>query len=127
MSKIDLTRPVIPARLPENASLKVPGNKDGHVSFDRVLQQTMQNTPVRFSQHAEKRMHLRNISLTPEAIKRLERAVDKAAQKGARESLVLLDNLALIVSIANRTVITAIDGPNIKENVFTNIDSAVIT
>ena len=51
--------------------------------------------------------------------------MDRAAQKGARESLVLLDDVALVVSIKNRTVITAVDAANLKENVFTNIDSAV--
>ncbi len=53
--------------------------------------------------------------------------MDKAAAKGARESLILMDNLALVVSIRNRTVITAVDEKRMKEHVFTNIDSAVIT
>ena len=52
--------------------------------------------------------------------------VDRAAAKGAKESLVLVDNAALVVSIKNRTVITAVDQAHLKENVFTNIDSAVI-
>ena len=57
----------------------------------------------------------------------LKSAVDKAAQKGARESLILMNNdLALVVSVTNRTVITAMDGASIRDNVFTNIDSAVI-
>jgi flagellar operon protein len=56
----------------------------------------------------------------------LNQAVDRAESKGAKESLVLMDQLALIVSIKNRTVITAVDGESMKENVFTNIDSAVI-
>ena len=58
---------------------------------------------------------------------KLSTAVHKAAQKGAKESLILMNNeLALVVSIANKTVITAMDGPSLKDNVFTNIDSAVI-
>lgn len=57
---------------------------------------------------------------------KLHTAIEKASNKGARESLILMDDLALVVSIKNKTVITAIDGANIKENVFTNIDSAVI-
>jgi len=52
--------------------------------------------------------------------------VSKAAAKGARESLILLDDKAFVVSVRNRTVITAVDGEHLKENVFTNIDSAVI-
>ncbi len=57
---------------------------------------------------------------------RVKEGVDRAAAKGARESLVLMDNVALVVSIKNRTVITAVDKANLKESVFTNIDSAVI-
>ena len=56
----------------------------------------------------------------------MENAVGKAREKGARDSLILMDNLALVVSIKNNTVITAVDEQSLKENVFTNIDSAVI-
>jgi flagellar operon protein len=56
----------------------------------------------------------------------LQRAVSRAEEKGAKDSLVLLRDLAFIVSVKNRTVVTAVDGEHIKENVFTNIDSAVI-
>ena len=94
-------------------------------SFDQVLNQTMGG--VKFSQHASQRLQTRNISLSNEQMNQLKSAVDKAAQKGARESLILMNNdLALVVSVTNRTVITAMDGSSIRDNVFTNIDSAVI-
>jgi flagellar operon protein len=64
--------------------------------------------------------------MTPEILGKLEKAVAGAASKGSRDSLILMKNLAFIVNIPNRTVITAMDGENMKENVFTNIDSAVI-
>ena len=57
----------------------------------------------------------------------MEEAVDKARNKGGRETLILLGDVALVVSVVNRTVITAIDGDSLKDNVFTQIDSAVIT
>ena len=53
-------------------------------------------------------------------------AVDKMAQKGARESLIYMNDMAFVVSVANRTVITAMDGKSARENIFTNIDSAAI-
>jgi flagellar operon protein len=94
-------------------------------SFDQVLSQTMGN--VKFSQHATQRLQTRNINLSNDQMNQLKSAVDKAAQKGARESLILMNNdLALVVSVTNRTVITAMDGSSIRDNVFTNIDSAVI-
>lgn len=66
------------------------------------------------------------MSLGDDELSRLAGGVNRAAAKGARESLVLMDDKAFVVSVRNRTVITAVDGENMKENVFTNIDSAVI-
>lgn len=81
---------------------------------------------IRWSSHASARLMQRGIELTTEQHTRLETAVDKAAAKGAKDSLVLLDDTALVVSAQNRTVITALGMHQAKENVFTNIDSAVI-
>ena len=81
---------------------------------------------LKFSKHATQRLASRGIELSSGDMERINRAVDTARQKGARDSLVLLDRLALVVSIKNNTVITAVNEDAIKENVFTNIDSAVI-
>ncbi len=59
-------------------------------------------------------------------MERLQGAVQRAANKGSRDALVLMDNLAMVVSVKNRTVVTVVDKDNLKQNVFTNIDSAVI-
>jgi len=98
--------------------------KQPAASFDALLRKEMGG--VRFSAHAEQRLKSSRIVLTPEQMERLSGAVSKAEAKGARESLILLDDLALVVSVRNRTVITAIGPDRLKENVFTNIDSAVI-
>ncbi len=79
-----------------------------------------------FSKHLNERMNRRKIDLSPEKLDRLSQAVDNLAEKGARESVVLLDNLALLVSVSNRTVLTAINTQNMKNGVFTNIDSVVV-
>lgn len=81
---------------------------------------------LRFSAHAQARLKSREIQLGSEQLHRLEAAVSRAAAKGARDSLVLLGDLALVVNIPNRTVITAVDGAHLRDSVFTNIDSAVI-
>ncbi|MDI6799969.1 MAG: TIGR02530 family flagellar biosynthesis protein [Actinomycetota bacterium] len=94
-------------------------------SFAKVLESEFKSG-LKFSAHAQKRLLARNINLSDEHMSRVKEAVSKAAAKGARESLILLDDLAFVVSVKNRTVITAIEGESIKENVFTNIDSAVI-
>ena len=97
------------------------------VPFDTVLQNTVDKVQtLKFSAHAKERLSLRNINLSEDDLDRLNMAVNKAAMKGARQSLLVMDNQAFIVSVPNRTVITALDGGSMKENVFTNIDSAVI-
>jgi len=95
--------------------------------FDAVLQTSVdRGQALKFSAHAKERLALRNINLSEEDMARITDAVNKAAAKGARQSLLVMDQLAFIVSVTNRTVITALDGGSMKENVFTNIDSAVI-
>ncbi|MBE5869648.1 MAG: flagellar protein [Lachnospiraceae bacterium] len=79
-----------------------------------------------FSKHAKNRLDERKIDLTTDQLKRLEEGTEKAGKKGIRESLVLVDDLAFIVNIKNRTVVTAMDQMESKENIFTNIDGAVI-
>lgn len=81
---------------------------------------------VRFSAHAQTRLQSRQIALQPDHLDRLQGAVQRAASKGSRDALVLMDDMAMLVSVANRTVITVVDKDNLKQNVFTNIDSAVI-
>jgi flagellar operon protein len=98
------------------------GDNEG---FGKILEQNL-NKGLKFSRHARERLEARNIRLTADKLDRLEDAVGKARAKGARDSLVLMDDLALVVSIKNNTVVTAVDGHSIKENVFTNIDSAVL-
>ncbi|NGM81148.1 flagellar biosynthesis protein [Paenibacillus sp. 7124] len=91
-------------------------------SFEKVLQRKL----LKFSNHAARRLEQRGIQLGNKQLDQISSAVDKAAAKGSRESLILMNNLALIVSVANRTVVTAMDGDSMKDNVFTQIDSAVI-
>ena len=81
---------------------------------------------LKFSSHALKRLEQRGISLSGADVDRLETAMDKVQAKGGKDSLILMDDLALIVSIKNRTVVTALDPKSQKQGVFTNIDSVVI-
>ncbi len=81
---------------------------------------------LKVSNHAKTRLESREIALDADKWERVLQGVEKAAEKGAKESLVMVDDVALVVSVKNRTVITAVDQNHLKENVFTNIDSAVI-
>lgn len=127
MSQNIFIRPTqIGSAQPITTSKSAKSNNFGS-SFETLFQQQLANDrEIKFSAHALKRLETRNINLSQDDLTLLSHAVDRAESKGARESLVLMDQLALIVSIKNRTVITAVDGQSMKENVFTNIDSAVI-
>ncbi len=96
-------------------------NSDG-VSFRELLSQQQ----LKFSHHAEQRLQQRGIQLQPDQLERIASAVDQAAAKGAKDSLVLFQDIAMIVSVPNRTVVTAMDGHSMKEHIFTQIDSAVV-
>ena len=99
----------------------------GASDFASALQtEVSKQSGVKISAHAAKRMADRSVELSENDQARLEAAVDRIESKGADKSLVLMDNLALLVSAKNRVVITAIDSASAKDGVFTNIDSAVI-
>lgn len=100
--------------------IKTPTGK----SFDEVLRGELDR--LKFSHHAQTRLESRNIQLSDDDVKQLADAVDRASQKGSQDSLVLMKNVAFIVNVKNRTVVTAVDGDNLNQNVFTNIDSAVL-
>jgi flagellar operon protein len=98
--------------------------KTSDISFADVFEQ--KQNEVRFSKHAMQRLESRNISLSEEQSARLENGVKKAGDKGINESLVMIDSLAFIVNVPNKTVVTAMDQTETQSNVFTNIDGAVI-
>jgi flagellar operon protein len=102
--------------------------KENGLSFQQVLEKTKQeneNQGLRFSKHASQRLESRNIDLSKTQMERLEQGTTKAREKGIRESLIMVDDLAFIVNVKNNTVVTAV---NDSENgVFTNIDGAVIS
>ena len=95
-----------------------------------VLQQSSaqkaETGELKFSKHALSRLSDRNITLDTEQLERLQAGAEKAGEKGIRDSLVMVDRLAFIVNIPNRTVVTAMDSTATEENIFTNINGAVI-
>lgn len=108
------------------AESKPLGTLDGR-SFEDIFKQKLESTSeLKFSKHASQRLDDRNIELTQEQSQRLEEGVLKASAKGITDSLVLVDTLAFIVNVPNQTVVTAIDQTESEENIFTNIDGAVI-
>ncbi len=98
-------------------------------SFEEILklkQDASEDEKLKFSKHASMRLENRNIELTPSQSERLEAGVKRASEKGIQESLVMVDSYAFIVNVPNKTVVTAIDQEESENQVFTNIDGAVI-
>jgi len=101
--------------------------KDEVKSFSKVLDEKIaENRNLKFSTHAMQRLDKRQINLSPAKLSRLEGGVRNVEEKGGRSSLILLDDVAYIVSIKNRTVITALTKEATQNNVFTNVDSVAI-
>ena len=126
MSTIDqiyFPNPIQPVGNTTRSTKSQPTGPVGETAFSKVLDQTQ---GVKFSQHAQDRLKARNISFSNDQLQQLEGAVNSVAQKGGKDSLVMMGDAAFVVSVKNRMVVTALDRNQMKGNVFTNIDSAVV-
>lgn len=110
-------------QMPDKPRMKQAGN----LSFQEILEQASGiGREVRFSKHASNRLNTRNIELTDGQMERLNEGAKRAQAKGIKDSLVLVDSLAFIVNVPSSTVVTAMEQSEAQENIFTNIDGAVI-
>ncbi|MFN3454354.1 MAG: TIGR02530 family flagellar biosynthesis protein [Pseudobdellovibrio sp.] len=146
LARIDNLIPKAPVEIKSDKS-NLEGNQktEGAGSFKDTLENLIANTSLqeagfknplaakdeaknilKFSNHAVERMQSRGIMYDSERLSKLEDAVKKAAAKGSKDTLVLMDDSAAIVSVKNNTVVTVMDKNNLKENVFTNIDSTIV-
>lgn len=111
---------IIPVKNTVSKETKDPSSLD----FQKILQESLKDEKIKISQHARQRMLERNIKLKESDMDTLNKAMNNLEQKGARESLMLYKDLALIASVNNRTIITALQSDEME--IVTNIDSAVI-
>ncbi len=95
-------------------------------SFQGVLERVQDQRGISLSKHARVRMMARDIRLDNEQVQRLSMAVERARQKGVRDTLVLMDDTAFVVNVKSTTVVTAAKSDTLRDRVFTNIDGAVI-
>ncbi|MBN1345962.1 MAG: flagellar biosynthesis protein [Phycisphaerae bacterium] len=104
------------------ASSVRPAASSASADFARELANAKE---VRFSAHAQKRLASRNLQLNQSQLAGIARATDQAAARGARDSLLLMDDMALVVNVPNRTVVTALDPSRMQNGIVTNIDATV--
>lgn len=111
-------------RLEHEHSPGLSGQKTG---FGALLQDALQDSEkVRFSKHAAARVEQRGIEVTESLLNDLNQAVGKAREKGAKDVVVIGQQGAFIVNIPNNVVVTTMTSQEMKQNIFTNIDSAVL-
>jgi flagellar operon protein len=120
-----INKVVQPSRINANVN-NINARLNANIDFSKVLEDVQAKKDLKISAHAMDRLRERNITLTDSDISNLKSAVENIRSKGGREALILYNNVAYIASIKNNTIITAVDSNSLKENVFTNIDSAVI-
>ena len=125
LSGIQIPPSVAPVR-PQGTPVQIPPTSGP--GFREALREAIApvGQPLKFSAHAMQRLQSRNIQLTNDDINRMNLMADKAAAKGSKQSLFMMGDVAMVVSIKNRVVITAVDQDSMKDNVFTNIDSAAV-
>ncbi|MBM4317105.1 MAG: flagellar biosynthesis protein [Deltaproteobacteria bacterium] len=114
---------VRPSQIQDRVSAKTK-NPSEPSEFEQILRH--ENKSFSLSQHAETRIKSREIPWDSHLEKRISKGIDQAESKGSREALILADDVAVIANVKSRTVVTAMERSQMKEKVFTNIDSAVL-
>ena len=125
MSKIDIRQ--LESRLINSPKPKFEKGIKVNKDFSQILESIKnKDEEIKFSKHATERLNNRNMDLNSEEIARLKKAFNNAENKGVKDALFLMDDKAFIASVKNKTIITTISKEQLKDNVFTNIDGAVI-
>lgn len=104
----------------------IQGQTVGNSQFKDILNQISSEQSIKFSKHAMNRLEERDIKLSTDEITKISNAVNQAEGKGIRDALILMGDKAFIANVKSRTIVTAAADQNLKDNVFTNIDGAVI-
>jgi len=125
-NRLKINQPIQPLKRTKQKKDVQENKKSDSPSFKDILGDKMKGKDqLSFSKHAQKRISSRSIPVSKVELNKLNTGVEKARNKGARDSLVMVNNVAYIVSVENNTVVTAVDEDSMDDNVFTNIDSAV--
>ena len=125
MDRVHNNQPLIPPKQNNYLQSNQESN-NGNNNFKDLLENNLEQANLSFSKHAKRRINARGINFQGQDLTQLKEGVAKAKEKGGQESLIMVNDNAYIVSVENETVITAMGEDEIEENVFTNIDSAVI-
>ena len=127
MTKVDMNQMIQKTQLNKNQQNKIKNQRPSGQSFQDVLSKVKaSNEQVKLSKHAKARLEQRNITLSEADMQKIDDAMVKADKKGIKDALIIMDNKAFVANVKNKTIITASTNEQLKDNVFTNIDGAVI-
>ncbi|PUU88745.1 TIGR02530 family flagellar biosynthesis protein [Halanaerobium sp.] len=126
-NRLKINQPINPIHKnkQQNNSVNKQQKSESPSFKDIMAEKINDKEKLSFSKHAKKRIDSRSIPVSKTELNKLNNGVEKARNKGAKDSLVMVNNVAYIVSVENNTVVTAVDEASMDDNVFTNIDSAV--
>lgn len=126
MNKVDIQS--INLRILTNSKVTKSTNHQNDTSktFADFLKQAEERSHIKFSKHALDRMDKRGISLDDCEITKINEAINKASKKGVKDALILMEDKAFIASVRNKTIVTTVNKDQLKNNIFTNIDGAII-
>lgn len=99
--------------------------RDTRASHQSEFARELEKQTISFSQHAQSRIHSRAISWDSQLETRVKSGINQASTKGSKGTLIIADHIAIIADVKSRTIITAMDRTQLKESIFTNIDSTV--
>lgn len=125
---IKINRNIIPVTKGKTAAnIQDKHNIRKEKSFEAVLGRVVEKEEnIKFSKHAQERLVKRNIKFSSQDLTNINTAVKKAAEKGIKDTLIIMGNTALIVNVRNHVIVTATTEESLRDNVFTNIDGAII-
>lgn len=110
-----------------NTNVSIRQNPGYGMSFEAMLREQLnKNQGLQLSKHARERTVQRGIEVTSEVMDTLNDAVTKAREKGAKDIVIIKQEDVFIVNIPGNVVVTAMSADEVKNNIYTNIDSAVI-
>lgn len=125
--KININRNIIPVGSNNKINTQDKPSIKQNIGFENILyEKIQQHESVKFSKHAQERLMSRNVKLSQNDIDNINKAVEKAAKKGVKDTLIILGSTALIANVKSKTIITAATEESLKDNIFTNIDGAII-
>ncbi len=113
-------------QLQRDAAIKGRTGSNDNQFANMIQERIQQAEGVQFSKHAENRIKQRGINMSEDVMADLNLAVEKARAKGAKDTVIIGSEGAFIVNVPNNIVVTTISEQEMKNNIFTNIDSAVL-